>query len=108
MTDALPLTRASIIAAHEIIKPDIHRTPLLSSTHLSASTLSAASPILFKAENLQKVRRTDSPEYSRVLKFSAVAAAQGGAFKIRGASYSLSVLTPEERKRGVSTHSSGT
>ncbi|KAL8278967.1 hypothetical protein RQP46_008636 [Phenoliferia psychrophenolica] len=81
----LPLTRESILQAHEIIKPDIHRTPLLSSTFLTSSTLSPASPLLFKAENLQK----------------------GGAFKIRGAAFSISQLTPEERSRGVCTHSSG-
>ena len=39
----------------------------------------------FKAENLQK----------------------GGAFKFRGASYSLSCLTPEQLAKGVCTHSSG-
>ena len=101
----LPLTRESIMVAHEIIKPDIHRTPLLSSTFLS-KTLTPDAPLLFKAENFQKA----------CLLFTRLLASlssrchdldQGGAFKIRGACYSISQLTPEERSRGVCTHSSG-
>ncbi|OBZ70106.1 putative serine racemase [Grifola frondosa] len=46
---------------------------------------SRGNTIYFKAENLQK----------------------GGAFKFRGASYSLSCLTDDELSKGVCTHSSG-
>lgn len=87
----LPLTRASVQTAHNIISSLVHRTPLLHSTticdaEVSSAALPGKSPrILFKAENLQR----------------------GGAFKIRGASYSLSTLTPSELEHGVCTHSSG-
>lgn len=81
---ALPLSRASIISAHEAIKPIIHRTPIFSSSTLSAS-LPNKNTLYFKAENLQK----------------------GGAFKFRGASFSLTRLTEEELAKGVCTHSSG-
>ena len=81
---ALPLTRASVEKAHEIIKPAIHRTPIFTSSTLSA-LLPNENTLYFKAENLQK----------------------GGAFKFRGASFSLSQLAPEELAKGVCTHSSG-
>ena len=80
----LPLTKVSIEQAHEVIKPAIHRTPIFTSSTLSAS-LPNKNTLYFKAENLQK----------------------GGAFKFRGASFSLSQLTPEELAKGVCTHSSG-
>lgn len=114
MTDAknhLPLTRANISKAHEIIKPYIHRTPLLTNTTLNtiASTPQSVSDLVgtpwegtetrpanptirfwFKCENLQRI----------------------GAFKARGAFHALirviDELGEEEvRRRGVVTHSSG-
>lgn len=78
------LTRASVQAAHEAIKPFIHRTPVFSSRSLS-SMLAGKNILYFKAENLQK----------------------GGAFKFRGASYSLGRLTEDQLRKGVCTHSSG-
>ncbi len=80
----LPLTRSSVLAAHRAIEGQIHRTPVLTSSSLSAS-LPGANTLYFKAENLQR----------------------GGAFKFRGASYSLACLTPDELVKGVCTHSSG-
>lgn len=106
-----PLTRPSVIAAHALIKPHIHHTPVLTNTTLSSlastpQTASAlegtpwegqepASPVMrlwFKCENLQRV----------------------GAFKVRGAFHALTRLVQEEgweegggRERGVVTHSSG-
>lgn len=108
----LPLTRSSVIAAHELIKPYIHHTPVL--TNATITTLAStpqtpealqggqwegqapAQPVLriwFKCENLQKI----------------------GAFKVRGAFHALERLKLEEgweagggRQRGVVTHSSGT
>ncbi|EIW61527.1 tryptophan synthase beta subunit-like PLP-dependent enzyme [Trametes versicolor FP-101664 SS1] len=82
--ESTPLTRASILAAHEAIVHQIHRTPVFTSSSLSA-LLPGKNTLYFKAENLQK----------------------GGAFKFRGASYSLSRLTAQELERGVCTHSSG-
>ncbi|KAK4051143.1 hypothetical protein OIV83_002965 [Microbotryomycetes sp. JL201] len=82
-TVPLPLTRESIEHAHSVIRPLVHKTPLLTSSSLSE--LSGGRILLFKAENLQR----------------------GGAFKARGATYSLECLTPAELARGVCTHSSG-
>ncbi|KAI0751171.1 tryptophan synthase beta subunit-like PLP-dependent enzyme [Daedaleopsis nitida] len=82
--EPLSLTRDSVLAAHEAIASLVHRTPVFTSSSLSAS-LPGKNTLYFKAENLQK----------------------GGAFKFRGASYSLSCLTPEQLAKGVCTHSSG-
>ena len=81
-TQPLPLTRASVQRAHQVITPLVHRTPLLSSSSLSRET---GQTLLFKAENMNK----------------------SGSFKIRGASYSVACLTDDERRRGVVTQSSG-
>ncbi|KAH9899401.1 tryptophan synthase beta subunit-like PLP-dependent enzyme [Cubamyces lactineus] len=80
----LPLTRASILSAHDTIAHQIHRTPIFTSSSLSAA-LPRKNALFFKAENLQK----------------------GGAFKFRGASFSLSRLSADELAKGVCTHSSG-
>lgn len=84
-----PLTRASVLAAHTLIKPFIHLTPLLTTSTLSALATPPDGPrikLFLKCENLQKI----------------------GAFKIRGATHALARLSPEELRRGVVTHSSGT
>ncbi|EON78840.1 Threonine dehydratase, catabolic [Lunatimonas lonarensis] len=75
-------TLLEIRAAHERIKPMIHRTPILSSTAIN--TL-AGCEIYFKCENFQKV----------------------GAFKARGAVNAVLKLGKEQMERGVATHSSG-
>jgi threonine dehydratase len=106
-----PLNRSSVVEAHELIKPYIHYTPVLTNTTLTtiASTPQFAEALedtpwagqtpakpkirlWFKCENLQKV----------------------GAFKVRGAFHALARLIAEEgweagggRERGVVTHSSG-
>ena len=71
-----------IRAAHERIRPHIHRTPVLTSSRLDeASGVS----LFFKCENFQKI----------------------GAFKARGATNAVFVLDDATAKRGVATHSSG-
>jgi threonine dehydratase len=75
-------TLATIRAAHERIKPYIHRTPVLSSRVLNDQV---GAEIYFKCENFQKV----------------------GAFKARGACNAVMLLTDEQVARGVVTHSSG-
>ncbi|KAJ5288915.1 hypothetical protein N7478_001945 [Penicillium angulare] len=106
---AQSLTPAAIRAAHELIKPYIHLTPLLTCATLDkiASTPQTASALVgtpfegqapatphlrfhFKCENLQRI----------------------GAFKARGAHHALLRLIEERgeeevKKRGVITHSSG-
>lgn len=108
-TIELPLTRESIVAAHKLIKPHIHTTPVLTNTTLSNLASTPQSPealkgtswegqepakpkirLFFKAENFQKI----------------------GAFKVRGAFHAVLRLVEakgidEVRKKGVVTHSSG-
>lgn len=115
-----PLTRASVVAAHDLVRPHVHRTPVLTNSTLTrlASTPAGdrpgdleaaggegekqqaegekkAQPVIrlwFKCENLQRV----------------------GAFKVRGAFHAVERLKADEGwvaggglKRGVVTHSSG-
>jgi len=71
-----------VIAAHERIRPYIHRTPILTSTFLNQLT---GAELFFKCENFQKA----------------------GAFKVRGASNAVFGLSDEMAAKGVATHSSG-
>lgn len=75
-------TFQDMLAAHERVKPYIHRTPVLTSTYVN--TL-AGCEIFFKCENFQKA----------------------GAFKVRGASNAVFGLSDAEAENGVCTHSSG-
>ena len=71
-----------IRAAHERIRPHIHRTPVLTSARLDEA---CGAKLFFKCENLQKI----------------------GAFKARGATNAVFALDDATAKRGVATHSSG-
>jgi threonine dehydratase len=71
-----------ISRAHERIKPQAKRTPVLTSATIDALT---GAKVFFKCENFQRM----------------------GAFKFRGAYNALSQLGPEERRRGVIAFSSG-
>lgn len=75
-------TISDIRASHSRIRPFIHQTPVLSSKLLNELF---GCELFFKCENFQKV----------------------GAFKFRGATNAVLSLTPEEKRRGVVTHSSG-
>src|ERR1700747_451168 len=77
---ALDLDR--IRAAHERIRPHIHRTPVLTSSRLNEAS---GSSLFFKCENFQKI----------------------GAFKARGATNAVFSLDEATAHRGVATHSSG-
>lgn len=79
--DAIP-TYDDMLAAHERIKPYIHRTPVLTSSYFNQLT---GAELFFKCENFQKA----------------------GAFKVRGASNAVFGLSDDEAKAGVCTHSSG-
>jgi threonine dehydratase len=78
----MSLTLALIREAHARIKDKIHRTPVLSSATLNAQ---ARAQLFFKCENFQK----------------------GGAFKARGATNAVFLLSEEQARHGVATHSSG-
>ena len=75
-------TYDDVIAAHERIKPFIHRTPVLTSTFPNGL---AGAELFFKCENFQKA----------------------AAFKARGASNAVFGLTDAQAAKGVATHSSG-
>src|SRR5438067_11220942 len=72
----------TIHAAHERIRPYIHRTPVLTSSRLDAAS---GASLFFKCENFQKI----------------------GAFKARGATNAVFSLDDATARRGVATHSSG-
>ncbi len=71
-----------MIAAHERIKPHIHKTPVLTSSFFNTLT---GAELFFKCENFQKA----------------------GVFKARGASNAVFSLADDMLEKGVATHSSG-
>lgn len=75
-------TKEDIAAAAQRIAGLIHKTPVLTSSTLNQIT---GCTLYFKCENFQKV----------------------GAFKFRGASNALSLLSKDQLAHGVATHSSG-
>jgi threonine dehydratase len=116
----LPLTPSSITTAHEIIRPYIHRTPLLTSATLN-EIASSPNPAAYLSEsppnpdsststNGTTTSPTSHPKFS--LHFKSEHLQKIGAFKARGAFHALSHLIsqltlPVVRARGVTTHSSG-
>src|SRR4030081_947443 len=78
----MSLDLAAIRAAHERIRPYVHRTPVLTSTQLDEAS---GARLFFKCENFQKI----------------------GAFKARGATNAVFALDDATARRGVATHSSG-
>lgn len=74
--------KQTIIEAHERIKPYISHTPVMTSQSVNER---AGCSVFFKCENFQKV----------------------GAFKARGAMNAALSLSPEQRAKGIATHSSG-
>jgi threonine dehydratase len=73
---------SDILEAHALIKPFIHRTPVLTSQSINGIT---GCDLFFKCENFQKV----------------------GAFKFRGAVNAVFSLSEDAAQAGVGTHSSG-
>src|SRR5882724_10382380 len=78
----MPLDLDRIRAAHERIRPHIHRTLVLTSSRLDEAS---GASLFFKCENFQKI----------------------GAFKARGATNAVFALDDAIARRGVATHSSG-
>ena len=76
------VTYDDVAAAHERIKPQARRTPVMTSRQVDEIT---GARVFFKCENLQRM----------------------GAFKFRGAYNALSLLSPDEKRRGVLAFSSG-
>jgi threonine dehydratase len=78
----MDISLENIQAAHRVISKTVLRSPLIP---LIEQQTKQNQKILLKAECLQP----------------------SGSFKIRGATYCLSLLTPEQRKRGIITYSTG-
>ncbi len=74
--------KKNIIDAHNRIFNIIHQTPVLTSSSINEIT---GSQLFFKCENFQKV----------------------GAFKFRGATNAVNLLSDDQLEKGVATHSSG-
>lgn len=81
-TSSLSVSAEDVRAARERIRPHVHRTPVLTSRLVDERV---GARVFFKAEIFQRV----------------------GAFKARGAFSRLTLLSPEERARGVVAFSSG-
>lgn len=81
MSESIP-SKEVIEKAHALIKPYIHKTPVLTSLFLN--DLSGAE-LYFKCENFQKI----------------------GAFKARGGLNAILSLSEKQLENGVTTHSSG-
>ncbi|WP_297791620.1 pyridoxal-phosphate dependent enzyme [uncultured Eudoraea sp.] len=74
--------KQQLLDCHNRIKPYIHRTPVLKSRLLDDI---AGAQLFFKCENFQRM----------------------GAYKMRGATNAILLLSEKERTKGVVTHSSG-
>lgn len=81
-TSSLPVTYADVRDASERLHGVAHRTPVATSRQLDER---ATAQVFCKCENLQRI----------------------GAFKFRGAYNALSLLSAEQKERGVITYSSG-
>ena len=74
--------KQDMLACHDLIKPYIHNTAVLSSRLINNK---AGAEICFKCENFQRM----------------------GAYKMRGATHAILQLSENQRQQGVVTHSSG-
>src|SRR2546430_10454835 len=77
-----PVSFDDVAAAHERLRAQANRTPVLTSSTVDALT---GARVFFKCENFQRM----------------------GAFKFRGAYNALAQLSPEEKRRGAIAFSSG-
>lgn len=124
-----PLTRASVVAAHDLVRPHVHRTPVLTNSTLSrlASTPAGDRPGDLEAardgageagaEGAEAGRQGQERAKARPvirLWFKCENLQRVGAFKVRGAFHAVERLKADEGwvaggglGRGVVTHSSG-
>ncbi len=76
------MNKQDLLDVYDRIEPYIHNTPVLVSSTVNKRV---GASVLFKCENFQRA----------------------GAYKIRGATNAMLLLTDAQRKKGVVTHSSG-
>jgi hypothetical protein len=110
-----PLTRASVQAAHELIKPYVHRTPVLTNTTINNLASTPRSDLAGTRWEAKEGGASSAPANPRLrLWFKCENFQKIGAFKARGAFHAIERLKKEPgweegggRERGVVTHSSG-
>ena len=125
-----PLTRASVAAAHDLVRPHVHRTPTVRKATLSALAsrrrdaaelagttweFELAGEAGTEAGTGTGTRKRRTPANPRIrLWLKCENFQRVGAFKVRGAFHALERLAREPgwaegggRERGVVTHSSG-
>jgi len=111
LTTCPPLTRASVQAAHELVRPHVHRTPVMTNATL---TLLASTPR--PAADLRGTPWEGRPPARPTMRlwFKCENLQRAGAFKVRGAFHAVERLKREPGfveggglERGVVTHSSG-
>ncbi|KAK9769538.1 putative Pyridoxal-phosphate dependent enzyme-domain-containing protein [Seiridium cardinale] len=115
---APPLTRASVVAAHELIKPFVHHTPTLTNSTLTKLASKQRTPEELKGSpwegraNDRSGKGASNPKIR--LWFKCENLQRVGAFKVRGAFHAIERLKKEPgwlagggAERGVVTHSSG-
>ena len=107
----LPLTRDSVVAAHELVRPHVHYTPVL--TNQTISTLASTPRAPAELEGTKWAGRTPAVPTLR-LWFKCENFQRIGAFKVRGAFHAVERLKKEPgwlegggKEKGVVTHSSG-
>ncbi|PKS07619.1 hypothetical protein jhhlp_006225 [Lomentospora prolificans] len=109
----LPLTRSSVQAAHELIKPHVHRTPVIHSRTLDEFASRQQTPAELKGTPWEgTAERAAKPTVRLWIKCENLQ--RIGAFKARGAFHAVGRLVANEdwvaaggRENGVATHSSG-
>lgn len=106
-----PLTRESVKKAHNLIKPYIHYTPVL--TNKTLTEIASTPQIPADLEGTQWAGQTPANPTIR-LYFKCENLQKVGAFKVRGAFHALERLKAESgwlegggKEKGVVTHSSG-
>ncbi|KAF1935918.1 tryptophan synthase beta subunit-like PLP-dependent enzyme [Clathrospora elynae] len=104
-----PLIRSSVEAAHALIQPHIHRTPVLTNTTLTtlASTPQTGDALKGTQWEGQEPAKPKAKLFFKCENFQRI-----GAFKVRGAFHAVMRLIEQEgieevRRKGVVTHSSG-
>ncbi len=81
-SEILSIKKEELLDCQSLIKPYVHRTPVMSSRLINTMT---GAQIFFKCENFQRM----------------------GAYKMRGATHAILKIPEEKRIDGVVTHSSG-
>ncbi|CAI6333566.1 unnamed protein product [Periconia digitata] len=108
---ALELTRENVIAAHALVKPHIHYTPVQTNTTLSTLASTPQTPDALKGTPWegQEPAKPNFKLFFKCENFQRI-----GAFKVRGAFHAVKRLIErteggleEVRKKGIVTHSSG-